>query len=213
MLTLHSSSTRDCSGLTPPRFCPRRRAGLGGLSLAQSAGGKGSRACRRKTLRPRSLDRAAVPRRRREPHRDVQSEHGRPRAVCQRHGRSENHRFPASRSAAISRCSPSTPTSWPSSARSSHDNSNHPKAIIHVLTGGTDPDRRRQNRPEHGLGLCPHPRRQSRSQRPADLLPRLVRRSRWPVPHGARPHRRRLASRASSAWPTPRSIRPAAANS
>lgn len=138
MLTLHTSSTRDCSGLTRRDFVRAGVLGLGGLSLAHLLAAK---AAARAAGKPYVRDRSIV-------------------LLFLGGGGSHIETFnpnleaPAPYSSVTGEVKTAIPGltlggTFPLLARHAdklavvrsfvHNNSNHPKAIIHMLTGGTDP--------------------------------------------------------------------------
>src|SRR5947208_36139 len=138
MLTLHSSAKRDCSGLARRDFLRAGVLGLGGLSLANLLAVKGAAAAARKLyVRERSVV-----------------------LLFLGGGASHIETFnpnmdaPAPYSSVTGEVKTAIPGltlggNFPLLAKHAdklalvrsftHENSNHPKAIIHVLTGGTDP--------------------------------------------------------------------------
>ena len=123
-----------------PRLPPGRHARPGRPDAAVAAAHRAQAADDRRRLRPRQGRRAGLPRRRRQPHRDVQPEHGRPRSRTAASPARCRRRCPASRSAAPSRCWPSTRSKMAIVRSFRHPVGNHEQAISHVLTGGTDPN-------------------------------------------------------------------------
>src|SRR5262245_27652720 len=138
MLTLHTSTSRDCSGLSRRDFVRAGVLGLGGLSLSQLLAAKAAaRAAGKSYVRDRSIALVFLgggashietfnpsldaP----EPYCSVTGE-----VETQIPGLSLGGTFPLlakhAKKLAVVRSF-------------SHENGNHPKAIIHVLTGGTDP--------------------------------------------------------------------------
>src|SRR5688572_20417067 len=138
MLTLHTGSTRDCSGLSRRDFVRAGALAIGGLTLPQLLAAKeAAKAAGKSYVRDRSivllfLGGGASHIETFNPNLDA------PDPYCSVTGEVKTSipgltlggNFPqlaghANKLAVV---------------RSfSHDNSNHPKAIIHVLTGGTDP--------------------------------------------------------------------------
>src|SRR5262245_66368851 len=138
MLTLHTSATRDCSGLARRDFLRAGVLGLGGPSLAHLLAAKAAAKARGKSyVRDRSIvllflgggashietfnPNLDAP----EPYSSVNGE-----VKTKIPGLTLGGNFPLlaqhAHELAVVR-----------SFR--HENSNHPKAIIHMLTGGTDP--------------------------------------------------------------------------
>ena len=138
MLTLHTSSSRDCSGLTRRDFVRAGVLGLGGLSLAKLLAAKdAARVAGKPFVRDRSivllfLGGGASHIETFNPNLDAPAPYasvtGEVKTTIP--GLTLGGNFPllaqhANKLAVV---------------RSfTHGNSNHPKAIIHVLTGGTDP--------------------------------------------------------------------------
>jgi Protein of unknown function (DUF1501) len=138
MLTLHTGSTRDCSGLSRRDFVRAGVLGLGGLTLAHLLRAKAAaNAAGKSYVRDRSivllfLGGGASQIETFNPNLDA------PEPYCLVAGE-------------VKTAIPGLTLggTFPQLARHakklavvrsfSHDNSNHPKAIIHVLTGGTDP--------------------------------------------------------------------------
>jgi uncharacterized protein (DUF1501 family) len=138
MLTVHTGSTRDCSGLTRRDFVRAGVLGLGSLSLAQLLAAKAlARGAGKDYVRDRSIV-----------------------LLFLGGGASHIETFnpnldaPAPYASVTGEVKTAIPGltlggNFPQLARHaqklavvrsfSHENSNHPKAIIHVLTGGTDP--------------------------------------------------------------------------
>lgn len=138
MLTLHSSTTRDCSGLSRRDFVRAGVLGLGGLSLSQLLATKAAaKATGKSYLRERSIV-----------------------LLFLGGGASHIETFNPNMDAPAPYCSVTGEVktaipgltlggSFPLLAQHAdklavvrsfrHENSNHPKAIIHMLTGGTDP--------------------------------------------------------------------------
>jgi hypothetical protein len=138
MLTLRTASTRDCSGLARRDFVRAGLLGLGGLTLPQLLAAKAAaRAAGKSYVRDRSIvllflgggashietfnPNLDAP----EPYRSVTGE-----VKTAVPGLTLGGTFPGLARHAIKLAV----------VRSfAHENSNHPKAIVHVLTGGTDP--------------------------------------------------------------------------
>jgi uncharacterized protein (DUF1501 family) len=138
MLTLYSSSTRDCSGLARRDFLRAGLLGLGGLSLSRWLAAKeAARAARKPYVRDRSIVLLFLG--------------GGASHIETFH---PNMDAPAPYSSVTGEVKTKIPGltlggNFPLLARHAdklavvrsfaHNNSNHPKAIIHMLTGGTDP--------------------------------------------------------------------------
>jgi uncharacterized protein DUF1501 len=210
MLTLHTSATCDCSGLTRRDFVRAGLLGLGGLSLAQLLAAKAAARARGKDyVRGRSivllflgggashietfnpnLDAA-------DPYRSVTGE-----VKTTIPGLSLGGTFPQlarhANKLAIVRSF-------------SHENSNHPKAIVHMLTGGTDPT----GDGKVGYSMGSVYARLRGPHHEASGLPTycLVTSKRWMVSITPSEVGSRLVRiRASSAWRMPRSIPQKVAN-
>jgi uncharacterized protein (DUF1501 family) len=138
MLTLYTGRTRDCSGLSRRDFVRAGLLGLGGLSLPQLLAAKeANRASGKSYVRDRSivllfLGGGASHIETFNPNAGAPAPYGSVSGEVQTAvpGLSLGGTFPQlarhANKLAIVRSF-------------SHDNGNHPKAIIHVLTGGTDP--------------------------------------------------------------------------
>lgn len=138
MLTLHSSTTRDCSGLSRRDFIRAGVLGIGGLSLSQLLATKAAAAAAGKSY---VRDRSIV-------------------LLFLGGGASHIETFNPNMDAPAPYCSVTGEVktaipgltlggNFPLLAKHAnklavvrsfrHENSNHPKAIVHMLTGGTDP--------------------------------------------------------------------------